>query len=438
MPRRFGADEVFLYSEDTMLNIANPYAGLLSSEEEQKLGEQARMMGLLNLASTLFAAGGPSPVRQGLGGAFAQAIPAYAQGVQGTYEQAVNAALTKEKIQEMQRKRTEEEAIRRFIPQIYQAPTPETREAIVTEQGPDYITRPGTAGGINYDALRQLMLVSPERGAKIAEGLRSLQPKTSVQSIFNEKGQEVKVRYNEDTGQYSPIGGARAEPFVQVDRGNVIELRRPSGEIVGTVPKGAAPVAPSFSMTETGQVLNTRTGQIFQPTDAQGNPIVIDQSAKATEGERLSSGFYMRMSDATSTFKQPITGADGKPILKDGKVVTIEDASSRPELVAEFVGAVLPKWMGGQALKQQLTTAVREQYEQAQENWITANLRKESGAVIGPEEMQKEIRKWFPVVGNSEKVIEQKRQARMVAEESMRNNAGRALKTQQRNVTVDY
>lgn len=420
-----------------MLNIANPYAGLLSSEEEKQLGQQAQTAGLLNLASALFAAGGPSPVRQGLGTAFAQGIPAYTQGVQGTYEQGVNAMLLREKIQEMRRKQAEEEAIRKFLPQIYQAPTPTTQEAIVSEQGTDYLTRPGTPGGINYDALRQLMLVSPERGAKIAEGLKSLQPKTSVQSIFNEKGQEVKVRYNEETGEYSPIGGAKAEPFVQVDRGNVIELRRPSGEVVGTVQKGAAPTAPSYTMTDYG-VLNTKTGQVFQPTDAQGKPIVIDQSAKATEGERLSSGFYMRMADATSTFKQKITGADGKPVVKDGKEVTIEDIASRPELVPEFVGAVLPRWMGGQALQQKLTSAVREQYEQAQENWITANLRKESGAVIGPEEMQKEIRKWFPVVGNSPEVIEQKRKARMVAEESMRRNAGRALTTQQRNITVDY
>ena len=69
-----------------MLNITNPYAGLLSSEEEKQLSQQAQTAGLLNLASALFAAGGPSPVRQGIGTAFAQGIPAYTQGVQGTYE----------------------------------------------------------------------------------------------------------------------------------------------------------------------------------------------------------------------------------------------------------------------------------------------------------------------------------------------------------------
>ena len=55
--------------------------------------------------------------------------------------------------------------------------------------------------------------------------------------------------------------------------------------------------------------------------------------------------------------------------------------------------------------------------------------------------MKKEIRKWFPVVGNSPDVLEQKRKSRLVAEESMRRNAGRALtvqQPQQRNITVNY
>ncbi len=414
--------------------------GLLGAEAQAQAEERARNAALLNFSLSALARsqGQPGQGRPGLGQVLAASgIPAVS-AYQQSFDKTLTDALKGLQVQELLRKRQEEQAINKFLPQIYQAPTPATQEAIVSEQGTDYLTRPGTAGGINYDALRQLMLVSPERGAKIAEGLKSLQPKTSVQSIYNEQGQELKVRYNEETGEYSPLGGAKAEPFVQVDRGNVIELRRPTtGQLVGTLPKGAAPTAPSYTMTDYG-VLNTKTGQVFQPTDEKGRPIVIDQSAKATEGERLSSGFYMRMADATSTFKQPITGADGKPIIKDGKEVTIEDIASRPELVPELVGAILPKWLGGQAAQQTLTSSVREQYEQAQENWITANLRKESGAVIGPEEMQKEIRKWFPVVGNSPQVIEQKRKARMVAEDSMRRNAGRALSTQQRNVSVDY
>ena len=308
-----------------MLNITNPYAGLLSSEEEKKLGQQAQTMGLLNLASALFSAGAPSPVRQGLGTAFAQGLPAYMQGVQGTYEQGVNTMLTREKIQEMQRKRNEEEAIRKFIPQIYQAPTPETREAVATEQGPDYVMRPATAGGINYDALRQLMLASPERGIKIAEGLKSLQPKTSVQSIFNNDGQEVKVRYNEDTGQYSQLGGAKAEPLVQIDLNNMVELRTPKGALVGRIAKGAAPKGPSFSFNEsTGVVIDQNTGTVSQPRDPQGNLVDVSQFRKPSESQEKQVIGVQNTRNAIDEFRNELSNFTRLDTLKPTERARIE------------------------------------------------------------------------------------------------------------------
>ncbi len=57
---------------------------------------------------------------------------------------------------------------------------------------------------------------------------------------------------------------------------------------------------------------------------------------------------------------------------------------------------------------------------QAMRNWVTANLRKESGAAIPPEEQAQEFVKWFPSIGDSPEVIEQKREARKVAERGMR------------------
>lgn len=396
--------------------------GLLGSQAQSQAEQRAQNAALVNfgLNALLRSQGQPGQGRPGLGQILAAsgipAVSAYQQSFDKTLQDALKGFQVKDLIS----KQAEAKRIQDLAPRLL-----------------------SEGGGINQEVANQLMATPAGMDylTKFSQARRDIAGKTELVEIFSPTGRAMKVRYNVDTGQYSPVGGEKAEPFVQVDRGNVIELRRPNGDVIGSVSKGAAPVAPSFSMTEAGQVLNTRTGQVFQPTDAQGNPIVIDQSAKATEGERLSSGFFMRMADATSTFNQPITGLDGNPIIKDGKKVTIEDVSSRPELVAEFVGAVLPRWMGGQALKQQLTSAVREQYEQAQENWVTANLRKESGAVISPEEMQKEIRKWFPVVGNSEKVIEQKRKSRIVAEDSMRRNAGRALATQpsqQRNINVDF
>jgi hypothetical protein len=65
-----------------------------------------------------------------------------------------------------------------------------------------------------------------------------------------------------------------------------------------------------------------------------------------------------------------------------------------------------------------------KQYRQAQENWVRANLRKESGALIGDVEMRDEIRTYFPQPGDGPALIEQKRRARTTTFNAMIKNAG--------------
>lgn len=425
-------------------------AGLLTPEQEAAAEQRARNAGLLNLSLGLLQAsrGAPGQGRPGLGQIIGQAGPVGVQAYQQSFDDTLKRTLQGMQIAEAKRKQQVAEQLRTLGPRLIQTTPgqPEKLETFATETGDYTRVTPGTPASynINMGALPALAALGPE-GIEYATNLAKFQdiftPKTSIQKIYDAQGREQTIRYNERTGEYTPLGGAKAEPFVQVDRGNVIELRRPTtGEVVGSVEKGAAPTAPSYTMTETGQVLNTKTGQLVQPTDAQGRPVVVDLSHKANDSERLASGFYMRMADASNTMRQPILDKDGKPV-KDNRqrTITIEDASSKPEIFAEIVGGIIPNWMGGRAAQNFATSAVRQQYEQAQANWVTANLRKESGAVITPEEMQAEIRKWFPVTGNTPEVIEQKRKARLVAEESMRRSAGRALTVQQqRNVTVDY
>jgi hypothetical protein len=73
-------------------------------------------------------------------------------------------------------------------------------------------------------------------------------------------------------------------------------------------------------------------------------------------------------------------------------------------------------------------TAEHQQYRQAADDWIRAKLRKESGAVISKEEMDKEYDNYFPVYGDGAAVIKQKARARQMAMEQMRGMAGRAAK----------
>jgi len=67
-----------------------------------------------------------------------------------------------------------------------------------------------------------------------------------------------------------------------------------------------------------------------------------------------------------------------------------------------------------------------QNYKQAQEDWVRAKLRKESGAVIAESEMAAEIRTYFPKPGDSPEVIQQKAEARATAVQSLGIGAGRA------------
>ena len=65
-----------------------------------------------------------------------------------------------------------------------------------------------------------------------------------------------------------------------------------------------------------------------------------------------------------------------------------------------------------------------QQLLQAQRDWVRAKLRRESGAVIGADEMAAEIRQYFPQPGEDEATAKQKREARKNAERQLQIGAG--------------
>lgn len=70
-----------------------------------------------------------------------------------------------------------------------------------------------------------------------------------------------------------------------------------------------------------------------------------------------------------------------------------------------------------------------QKFDQARRDFINAQLRRESGAVISPEEFANAERQYFPVPGDSADVIDQKRKARQIALEGMRRDAGPSYQT---------
>jgi hypothetical protein len=151
--------------------------------------------------------------------------------------------------------------------------------------------------------------------------------------------------------------------------------------------------------------------------------------SKPTEDQSKSAGFAYRMKQSTNIFNQPAVDKSGEPIIdpKTGKPVTLEQAYGQPGKYQAIMRAI-PSAGLTTGLANVSEDVGRQQYRQAQENWVTANLRPESGAVIGVEEMEKEITKYFPQTNDAPKTIEQKARARRDTELAMTVRAGPAYK----------
>ena len=186
------------------------------------------------------------------------------------------------------------------------------------------------------------------------------------------------------------------------------------------------------------EIRETPEGLVYVPKAPGGTAMPVMTAAgtqlegagsKPTEDQSKSAGFAFRMKQSTNIFNQPAVDKSGEPILdpKTGKPVTLEQAYGQPGKYQAIMRAI-PSAGLTTGLANVSEDVGRQQYRQAQENWVTANLRPESGAVIGVEEMEKEITKYFPQTNDAPKTIEQKARARRDTELAMTVRAGPAYK----------
>jgi hypothetical protein len=186
------------------------------------------------------------------------------------------------------------------------------------------------------------------------------------------------------------------------------------------------------------QIKETPEGLAYVPT-APGGPAMPVMTAagtplegagtKPTEDQSKSAGFAYRMKQSTAIFNQPAVDKTGQPILdpKTGNPVTLEDLYGKPSRMQAALREI-PSAGLTTGIANVTEDVGRQQYRQAQENWVTANLRPESGAAIGVDEMAKEIQKYFPQANDAAKTIEQKARARRDTELAMTVRAGPAYK----------
>jgi hypothetical protein len=370
-------------------NFSNPFegmtpfgstipTGILSEADESKLRNQALFQGLLGTAATYLA----TPKNLGAGSPLPYIGKAFLGGMNASQD-VVDRALLAQYRKQLATARDDNlynvdgALVNRAGQVVYQSPTKEKERKTAVVDG---------------------VLVDANTGEKIYESTK--QPKLNT-DIIDVGGKKILI--NKDTGEpiqeYKITGGGLGLKDIYGE-----PQKDASGKLV-YIPK-----IPGYPVRD-------MSGNIIQ-----GDVQLAEKDVKPpTEEQSKARTFYKRMEGATKVFNKPALDAKGKPILDaNGNPLTVEQVAGKPEIGAEIAGA-LPI-VGGVA-KRSAESPNRQLYRQAQENWVTANLRKESGAVIGAEEMQQEIKKYFPQLGEGPEVIAQKAEARRIAEEGMKLNA---------------
>ena len=137
---------------------------------------------------------------------------------------------------------------------------------------------------------------------------------------------------------------------------------------------------------------------------------LVGKGQALTESQGNATAFGLRMKESDAILAN---------LAKEG-VLRGANIEATP-LVGTALGKILPSVLGG-------TSGSQQQVNQAKLNFITAVLRKESGAAIGDDEFVKEDKKYFPQFGDTEKTIKQKTDARKLAIRAMEIQAGPGAK----------
>lgn len=156
----------------------------------------------------------------------------------------------------------------------------------------------------------------------------------------------------------------------------------------------------------TYSVIDKKTKEASPVLGPDGKPMMSGKQ-QGTEVERVAAGFASRMSGAE-------------------KILAGISSSQQKPGTMEAGAGTLP--LVGEVIANNLRGDERQKALQAQQDWVRAKLRKESGAAIGVKEMEDEIKMYFPQIGDSDAVIKQKAEARKTANDAMVQAAGKAYK----------
>lgn len=319
---------------------------------------------------------------------------------------------------------TAENKLPSYVP-TDQGPMVNTPNGLVPAQ---YASQGGGGGGgsssVKVPPMQMASLLS-KFGGQMTSGYRSPAKNAKVRGVANSQ-------HMQGTGQdwvFPAQVKAQAKAFAEsqgyevIDEGDHLHFELPHGSGGGGGGQGGPIRGPGYSDKQAANARaeeqlqlsrqaalraergNAPAGQRFTASgDLENIPgaILPSQNKPPTESERGAAGYLDRMTNAEREL-QAVTSSG-------------YDA-----------GNMRDKMTAGNGILNYAASDQGQQYRQQQEDWVRSKLRKESGAVIGDDEMEREIKTYFPQPGDKDTVIANKKKSRDIAINAMRISAGRAV-----------
>lgn len=207
---------------------------------------------------------------------------------------------------------------------------------------------------------------------------------------------------------YASAGAAWA---LEQQRRQEIEQGRRSGDIKEVIgPDGSV------------YLVNKVTRETHQVVGPDGKPLVSGKGGGSgtgagkplTEGQAKANIFGGRMTESDKVLRElEDKGVTNSGLMKN----TVQGALG----LTPFIGDKLSDAAGSVLNTVPVIgpNSAQQRVEQARRDFINAVLRKESGAVISPQEFSNAERQYFPQPGDSKEVLEQKRRNRQLATQLM-------------------
>ena len=392
----------------------NELAALQADQQRQTIGDTQRSNALIKAAYGVKPGATDDDVMQALRSSGDRGALEYAGKLD---EQRGKRDETVAKTREAQAKAMQEVAgtVKRYATNVMSSPTQAAALAAI-----DNIEALHKHFGIpqNFDEERRIVAsaTSPDQIVKWASGNLSdanlllarfvvhnngkVQTFADMNQITNPAG-PAPITMTTTPGEDSTAATARAGQAVQLAGQRSVAATAAAGRAQAEQHFNTTQAAGKWTYdSERGGQVNTQTGE-FRPATQGGVPIG-PKDKPLTEAQGKATKFLARMADASSA------------------VADLEDKGvSSANLRTKAAGSDWTNW---------IASPEGQQYKQAASNWLSANLRDESGAAIGILEENKDYRKFFPQLNDDPATVVQKARSRRVAEEAMRAEAGPGAK----------